>query len=284
MQDSQDQVTDFLSQWSANVNGNLFLRIIGAAVLLLIALWVVRFIAHRAEVLMARSQMEDTLSQFLSRLLRYSLYGVIIIIVLTVLGVPMTSVIAVLGAGTLAVGLALQDSLSNIASGVLIIVLKPYVVKDFVEINERTGTVLEVDLFHTKIKTPDNKLLLVPNSNIMADDIINYSRLELIRVDMVFGIGYDDDIRQAKDIVQEILNRDERVEAEPEARVAVGELADSSVNLFVQPFTRRENAVDLRYHITEQVKLRFDEAGISIPFPQRDIHLFNTVAGENGGA
>ncbi len=279
---SQDEINDFLSQWSRNTQGSLLIRIVGAILLLLVAHWLIRFVVRRVEKLMDRADLDSTLHLFLSTLLRYSLWALIGIIILSILGVPMTSVIAVLGAAALAVGLALQDSLKNIASGVLIIVLKPYTVGEFVEINDRTGTVLEVGLFHTQIRTPDNKLLFIPNSNVMNDNIINYSDLEIIRVDMVFGIGYDDDIRKAKEVLQEIVDGDERILEEPEAIVAVSELADNSVNFVVQPYTNRSDAITVRYHVTEQVKLRFDEEGISIPFPQRDVHLIHVEQSENG--
>lgn len=279
---SQDEINDFLAQWSDNIQGNLFLRIAGIAVLLLISHWLIQFITRRADRLMVRADMDTTLHLFLIRLLRYSLYALLIIILLSILGVPMTSVIALLGAAALAVGLALQDSLKNIASGVLIISLKPYTVGEFVEIDERTGTVIEVGLFHTRIRTPDNKLMYVPNANVMEENIINYSDLEIIRVDMVFGIGYEDDIRKAKAVLQEILRSDARILEEPVAVIAVSELADSSVNFVVQPYTERVDAMDVRYYVTEQVKLRFDEESISIPFPQRDVHLVNAEPSENG--
>lgn len=281
MEVSQDEINDFLTQWSDNIQGNLFLRIAGIAVLLLISHWLVQFITRRADRLMVRADMDTTLHLFLIRLLRYSLYALLVIILLSILGVPMTSVIALLGAAALAVGLALQDSLKNIASGVLIISLKPYTVGEFVEIDERTGTVIEVGLFHTRIRTPDNKLMYLPNANVMEEKIINYSELEIIRVDMVFGIGYEDDIHKAKAVLQEILRSDARILEEPEAVIAVSELADSSVNFVVQPYTERVDAMDVRYNVTEQVKLRFDEAGISIPFPQRDVHLVKEPS-ENG--
>lgn len=279
---SQDEINEFFTQWSNNIQGNLFWRIAGVAVLLLLSHWLIQFITRRAEQLMVRAEMDATLQLFFVRLLRYSLYALLFIIVLSILGVPMTSVIAVLGAAALAVGLALQDSLKNIASGVLIISLKPYTVGEFVEIDDRTGTVLEVGLFHTRIRTPDNKLMYVPNANVMEENIINYSDLEILRVDMVFGIGYEDDIRQAKAVLHEILESDERVLEEPEAVIAVSELADSSVNFVVQPYTERSDAMGVRYYVTEQVKLRFDEEGISIPFPQRDVHLLNAAPSENG--
>jgi small conductance mechanosensitive channel len=281
-QDSPDEIADFFSQWTANVGGTLLWRILGVAVLLLVAHGIIRLISDRADKAMVRSNIDVTLQLFFSRLIRYGLYAVLAIIALTILGVPMTSVIAVVGASALAIGLALQDSLKNIASGILIILLKPYTVGQLVEISDRVGTVLEVGIYHTRIRTADNRVMYVPNSNIMDDNIINFTDMDILRIDMVFGIGYDDDIRQARTILEEILAADERVLEDPPARIAVGELGDNSVNFVVQPYTLTENRLDLRYDVTEQVKLRFDEAGISIPFPQRDVHLIAPVPAENG--
>jgi small conductance mechanosensitive channel len=281
---SEDAINDFLSQWTTNTQGNLVWRILGAVLLLLISHWLIQFVSRRFDRLLKRMDIDDTLYLFLSRLFRYSLYALLIIILLSILGVPTASIIAVLGASVLAIGLALQDSLKNIASSILIIILKPYVVGDFVEINDRTGRVQEVGLYHSRIRTPDNKMLYIPNSEVMSQNIINYSRLKIIRIDMVFGIGYDDDVRKAKQILEEILKNDERILDEPEPVVAVKELGDNSVNFAVQPYANLDDAVNLRYDVTEQVKLRFDEAGISIPFPQRDIHIINTTTSENGNA
>jgi small conductance mechanosensitive channel len=279
---SQDAINDFLSQWTTNTQGNLVWRILGAILFLVISHWLIQFVSRRFDKLLKRMDIDDTLYLFLSRLFRYSLYALLVIILLSILGVPTASIIAVLGASVLAIGLALQDSLKNIASSILIILLKPYVVGDFVEINDRTGRVQEVGLYHSRIRTPDNKMLYIPNSEVMSENIINYSRLKIIRVDMVFGIGYDDDVRKAKQILEEILKSDERILDDPEPVVAVKELGDNSVNFAVQPYANLDDAVNLRYDITEQVKLRFDEAGISIPFPQRDVHIINATTLENG--
>jgi small conductance mechanosensitive channel len=282
MEFAQAETNDFLGQWLGNVQGNLLYRIIGALLFLLIAYFVVGFVANRVDRLLDRTKMDSTVHLFLVRLTRYSLYALLIIIVLSILGVPMTSIIAVLGAATLAIGLALQDSLKNIASSILIIVLKPYVVGDFVEINEKTGKVIEVGLYHTRLLTPDNKMLYIPNSEVMSENLINYSSMNIIRVDMIFGIGYDDDIREARQVLEDILKSDERILQEPEPVIAVKELGDNSVNFAVQPYAKRDDSVAVSYYVTEQVKLRFDEVGISIPYPQRDVHIFNGDSAENG--
>jgi small conductance mechanosensitive channel len=278
---SQDEVNNFLLQWASNTQGSLLWRILGAAALLLVGLWLVKFFSKRADNLLTRVNFDATLHIFLSGLIRYSLYALLVVIILSVLGIPMASLIAILGAAALAIGLALQDSLKNIASSILIIVLKPFVVGDFVEINSRTGRVYEIGLYHTRIRTPDSKILYIPNSEAMSENIINYSRLDITRVDMVFGIGYDDDLRHAKQILIDILKDNEDVLDDPAPIVAVRELGDNSVNFAVQPFVNLDNGITVRDAITEQVKLRFDEAGISIPYPQRDIHVISATSSSN---
>jgi small conductance mechanosensitive channel len=198
------------------------------------------------------------------------------------LGIPTASIIAVLGASALAVGLALQDTLSNVASGVLIIFLRPYHVNDLVELGNKLGTVTSVSFFHTELRTPDNKIVLIPNSDVMDGNITNYSRMDWLRADMMFGIGYGDDLLKAKRILQEIVNADERIADDPEPTIAVQELGDNSVNLAVFVFTRLEDRIKVQQDTTEKVKLRFDEEGISIPFPQRDIHLVGSQLPVNG--
>jgi small conductance mechanosensitive channel len=276
---AQDDTSSFYEEWSRNVAGEFGQRLIIAIVILVAGVFVARLISNWVERWLMNSKVDDTLSIFLSRLVRFGLYAVLGISALTALGVPTTSVIAILGGASLAIGLALQGSLSNIASGVLIIFLRPYRVGDFVEISNQKGTVTEVGFFHTYIRTPDYKMLLIPNSDVMDGNIINYSDFDYVRADMVFGIGYGDDILKAKQILEEILANDERVMKDPPPIIGVAELGESSVNLNVQPYVFLSNMMNLRYDLTEQVKLRFDEEGISIPFPQRDIHLHPVPAG-----
>ncbi len=194
------------------------------------------------------------------------------LVALSWLGIPTTSIITVLGAGTLAIGLALQDSLSNLASGLLLIFLKPFVVGDTVQIgsDNNEGMVTLVRFFHTELKTGDNKVLLVPNSDVMANQILNYTRHNHRRIDLVIGIGYDEDIRRARTLLTEIVNNDGRVLAQPAPRVAVNNLGESSIELVVRPFVRTADYDATRADLLEQIKLRFDEAGI-VPNPQRPV-------------
>lgn len=282
MDNPEDTITEFFSEWSSNVSGQFGPHIVAALLILVIGYFVVRVVASWFERWLINSKVDNTLSIFLARLVRFGLFGVLIVMSLTTLGVPMTSVIAILGAASLAIGLALQDSLANIASGVLIIFLRPYVVDNFVEISGQKGTVTEVGFFHTHIRTPDNKLLLIPNRDVMNGNIINYSDFDYIRLDMVFGIGYGDDLRKAKEILEDVLTSDPRVMTDPPPIVAVSELGDSSVNLVAQPFVELSNMVRLRYDVTEQVKLRFDKEGITIPYPQQDVYIHTMSREEEG--
>jgi small conductance mechanosensitive channel len=193
------------------------------------------------------------------------------------LGVASHSFVAVIGAAGLAIGLALQGSLANFAAGVMIIGFRPFKAGDYIEAGGTAGTVQEVQIFSTFLKTPDNKLVIVPNGSITSDTITNYSATGTRRLDLVFGIGYGDDMKKAKQIIEETLGQDERVLEDPKPVIAVAELGDSSVNIVARPWVKTGDYWDLRFHLTETIKRRFDEEGISIPFPQRDVHLFQAA-------
>jgi small conductance mechanosensitive channel len=209
-----------------------------------------------------------------SKIVKVLLYLIVLIAALDQLGVDTTSVIAVLGAAGIAVGFALQGTLSNFAAGVMIIIFRQIKVGDFVEGGGTMGTVAEIGMFHSKLTTPDNKAIYVPNSKMVGDNITNFTEHDIRRVDMVFGISYKDDIDKAKSIINEMLKNDERVLEDPEPMVVVGALGDSSVNFNVRPWTKKEDYWGFYWDMTENIKKKFDEAGISIPFPQRDVHLF----------
>jgi small conductance mechanosensitive channel len=221
-----------------------------------------------------KARVDPTLVSFFGNIFYYLFLAIIVVAALNNLGIPTTSIVAIIGAATLAIGLALQDSLGNLAAGVVIIILRPYRIGDYIETSSATGYVTEIQLFHTLLTTRDNKSVLVPNSDVLDNNIVNYSRTELIRLELVYGISYGDDLLKAKRILREIVEADERVAKDPIPEVAVKELGDSSVNFAVRPYVRVRDEVPVTFHITEQVKLRFDAEGISIPFPQRDVHLF----------
>jgi small conductance mechanosensitive channel len=226
---------------------------------------------------MIKAKIDETLRKFLVALTRIALLTFIVLAALSTLGIQTASMIAVLGAAGLAIGFALQGSLSNFASGIMLIVFRPLKAGELVEAGGHLGVVKEIHIFNTIMNTLDNKKLIVPNSKITGDSIINYSANGTLRVDMVFGISYGDQIPKAKDILMKILESDERVLKDPAPTVAVSELGDSSVNFVVRPFVKVEDYWGVYFDMTEKVKMTFDDSGVTIPFPQRDVHMFQAV-------
>lgn len=222
--------------------------------------------------LMEKSKVDKTLSKFLCSVLYGMLLIIIVLAALSNLGVNTTSFVAVLGAAGLAVGLAFKDTVANIGAGVLIIFFRPFKVDDFIQAAGETGIVEEINLFSVILTTGDNKKIIVPNSAVISANITNFSANETRRVDLNFGIGYDDDLKLAKEILLNILSSDERVLKDPAPFVAVGELANSSVNFVVRAWVKQEDYWGVYFDTTEKVKLAFDAQGISIPFPQMAIY------------
>ena len=250
------------------------LRVVGSIAILIIGRIVISFVLKIIRRLMRKSNLDAALAKFILSLVKIGLMTILIIAALDNLGVETTSFVAILGAAGLAVGFALQGSLANFASGIIIIFFRPFKAGDYVEAGGTAGSIEEISIFNTVMKTPDNKRVIVPNSAITGGNIINYSAMETRRVDLVFGIGYDDDIRLAKETLEQILAADERILKEPAPVVAVKELGDSSVNFAVRPWVNTADYWNVYFDITEKVKLAFDDKGISIPFPQRDVHLY----------
>jgi len=248
--------------------------IIAALAIFIIGRWVANLITKGLRRVMERANVDATLIKFLSNIVRVLLLIFVILAAIGQLGIQTTSLIAVLGAAGLAVGLALQGSLSNFAAGVLVIIFRPYKVGDYIEGAGVAGTVDEVQIFNTVLKTPDNVRIIVPNSQITGGIITNYSAHETRRVDFTFGIGYADDIDKAKKIIEDVLTSDERVLEDPAPQIVVAELADSSVNIVARPWSKAADYWSLKFDVTETVKKRFDAEGISIPFPQRDVHVY----------
>jgi small conductance mechanosensitive channel len=202
----------------------------------------------------------------------------VFIAALSTLGFETTSFIAVIGAAGLAIGFALQGSLANFASGVMLIIFRPFSVGNFVEAGGQSGSVEEIRIFSTVLKTPDNKMVIIPNSKITGDNIVNYSAKDQRRIDMVFGIGYGDDLQRAKQILERIIAEDSRILDDPAVTIGVLELGDSSVNFAVRPWVKTADYWAVYFDLMEKVKLTFDREGISIPFPQRDVHLFQAAS------
>ena len=222
---------------------------------------------------MAKSKYDDMLIDFLQSIISAVLMLFVIIAALDQLGVDTTSLAAILAAAGLAIGLSLQSSLGNFAAGVMLLIFRPFKAGDFVDAGGASGTVKSIGIFTTMMTTPDNKEVIVPNGSIYRDNIINYSAKDTRRVDMVFGIGYDDDLKKAKSILEEMVAADPRVLADPPPKVAVSELGDNSVNFVVRPWAASSDYWGLKFDLTEAVKLRFDAEGISIPYPQMDVHI-----------
>ncbi len=254
---------------------NYGLKLLGAIAIFLIGRWLAHLLVNGLKKLLGKAQVDETLVSFSGNVLYYLLLAVVVVAALGNLGISTTSVVAMLGAATLAIGLSLQDSLGNLAAGVMIILLRPYRVGDFVEINDELGYVTDIQIFHTTLTTRDNKTIFIPNNDALDSNITNYSKTELIRLDLTYGIGYDDDLLKAKQVLLEIAQAEELVVTEPAPIVIVAELGDNSVNLQVRPYVRVNDIPAATAAITEQAKLRFDAEGISIPFPQRDVHLYN---------
>ena len=251
------------------------LAILKALIILVIGLWIIKLIRNGFGRLLSKRNIDESLKPFLKSLVYNLLLVLLVLSVLGTLGVQMTSFVAIVGAAGLAVGLALQGTLQNFAGGVILLVLRPFKVGDYIEGGGHAGTVREIQIFNTVLITPDNRRIIIPNGGLSNDSIVNYSAEDTRRVDLVFGIGYDDDIKKAKDLLENMLSSDERILKEPAHSIAVSELADSSVNFVVRPWVKKEDYWGLYFDLQERVKLEFDNAGISIPYPQRDVHMHN---------
>jgi small conductance mechanosensitive channel len=253
-------------------------KILAAVVILIFGRIAVGILTRVVQRLMIRHKADATLTKFVVSLTKIALMTFVVIAAIRALGVETTSFVAVIGAAGLAIGLAMQNTLANFAAGVMLIIFKPFKAGDYIEGGGAGGTVDAVQIFNTVLKTPDNKMVIIPNSKMTGDNITNYSAMEQRRVDLVFGIGYDDDIRKAKATLERILRDDDRILKDPAPTVAVLELGDSSINFVVRPWVKTSDYWAVYFDITEKVKLTFDAEGISIPFPQRDVHLYEKKA------
>ena len=270
MQALLDKAQQLMETWGPNLV---------KAVLVLVIGWIVaRIVRSAVRGLMIRAKVDETLTSFCASLLYMLLMALVAISALSKLGVDTTSFAALIAAAGLAIGFALQGSLGNFAAGVMLIIFRPFKAGDFVEAGGTSGTVEQIQVFATTLKTPDNKTVVVPNAAITGGNIINYSAEPTRRVDMVFGIGYDDDIAKAKKIIGDLLAKDNRVLKGPEPTIAVAELADSSVNIATRPWVNTADYWGVFFDITEAVKLEFDAQGISIPYPQQDVHMHQPAA------
>ncbi len=247
--------------------------------LAIITLWigfkVIRKMSTLLENAIDKKDIEASLKNFLTSLFNIVLKTLLILSVISIVGVDTTSFVAILASAGFAVGMALQGSLGNFAGGVLILFFKPFKVGDVIEAQGFIGAVNSIQVFNTILKTPDNKTIILPNGPLASSPITNYTLEKTRRVDFTFGIGYGDDIKKARDVIKSIIEADNRILKDPAYMIAVGELADSSVNFTVRVWAKTEDYWSVFFDMTEQVKLKFDENNISIPFPQTDVHIHN---------
>jgi small conductance mechanosensitive channel len=244
-----------------------------ALAILLVGYWLTRWSVSIVKKGLTRKGVDASLISFAGNIISVTLMLVIIIAALSKLGINTTSLVAVIGAAGLAIGLALQGSLSNFASGVLIATLRPFKSGDFVEAGGCAGSVVEIQLFSTTLKTPDNKVVILPNSSITDNAITNFSKQKVRRIDLTIGVSYDANIKQTKEILAGVLNNDKRVLAEPEYLIGLSELADSSVNFVVRPWVNTDDYWNVYFDLMEKIKIELDANEIGIPYPQMDIHL-----------
>ncbi|MBS2212334.1 mechanosensitive ion channel [Carboxylicivirga mesophila] len=251
------------------------IRLLAAILIAVIGLWIINKIVKGFKKLLAARGVDETLVPFIISLTSVTLKVLLFISVISYLGIQMTSFIAILGAAGLAVGMALSGTLQNFAGGVILLILKPFKVGDFIEAQGHTGLVKEIQIFNTILTTPDNKVVIIPNGGLSTGAMTNYSKEETRRVDFVFGIGYDDDIDKARNIIIEVASKQELIMKDPAIFVGVLEHGDSSINLVTRVWSKTSDYWTVYFYMMEFVKKEFDKQGISIPFPQRDVHLFN---------
>ena len=249
------------------------LPIIWAIVVFVVGRIVARLVSNGVVRVMTKSKVDETLIKFAKNMIYVALMIFVILAALGKLGIETTSFAAILAAAGLAIGLSLQGTLSNFASGIMLILFRPFKVGDYVEAGGVSGVIEEIQIFSTKMSSVDNKEITVPNGQIIGSTITNYSAKETRRVDLVIGVGYNDDLKKVREVLEDILSSDDRILKDPEPTIGVLELADSSVNFAVRPWVKSENYWPVLFATQETIKLRFDAEGISIPYPQQDLHI-----------
>ena len=267
-----DEVSTWFEQYQDVIIG-VGMNALIAILILVVGMYIARFAKNRAVKRLSSRGVDQAVSSFVAQMLQVIIIAAVLIAALNKIGVETTSLVAVFGAAGLAIGLALKDSLSNFSSGVMIIILKPFRSGHYVEAAGVAGTVKSIELFSTRLVTPDNKIVILPNSTVYASEIINYSMQPTRRIDIVVGISYESDMRTAKSVILDVVKANDLVLTDPEPVVAVSELADSSVNLVVRPWVNTEDYWVARFALIEAVKRALDDNNISIPFPQMDVHF-----------
>ena len=263
--------------WANRDLFSIFLGILAGILIFWIGRWFAKLVTRYTSRSMERAHVDRMAIRFLQTVVYFGVMGAVVIAALNAAGLHTTSLTALLASAGVAIGLALKDSLSNLASGVMILLFRPYTINNYVDAAGTSGLVEEVQIFNTILRTPDNVKVIVPNSAVINNNISNYSAYEKRRVDLVVGIGYEDNLGQARDTLMDLMQSHPMVLQEPGPTVDVLELADSSVNLAVRSWVQGEDYWQVRSDLLEQIKLRFDEAGINIPYPQQDIYLHQSI-------
>ena len=249
------------------------LKIIGAIIILIVGYWLAKIISKLVGKAMIKAKIEPTLTSFVQHLCEIAVLVFVVLAALQKLEVPVTNFAVVVGAAGLAIGFALQGSLSNFAAGVMLIIFKPFKVGDFIEAAGKLGTVKEIQIFNTILNSPDNVRIIIPNGQVTGSNIMNFTVNGTRRIDLVIGVSYEDDLKKTQQVIEKIILNDERILKEPAHTIAVSELADSSVNFVVRPWVNAGDYWAVRFDLIEKIKLALDRNGITIPFPQRDIHM-----------
>lgn len=264
---------DKIIEWLQTEGVAFGIDLLAALAIFIVGRIAIGFAVRGVRIAMRKNDIEKTLETFVCNLIRWALMVVVIIAAIAQIGIQTTSFIAIFGAAGLAIGLALQGSLSNFAAGVLIVLFRPYRVGDWIEAAGISGSVEQVQILTTVLTTGDNKQVIVPNSQIMDSIITNYSAKDTRRIDLVIGVGYDDDIDKVRKTLEDIIASDERILSDPAPKIAVSELADSSVNFVVRPWTKTPDYWSVRFELMETIKKRFDQEDITFPYPQQDVHI-----------
>ena len=254
-----------------------WLQVVGAIVIFVVGRWVAKVISKLVGKAMLKAKVDETLTSFAQNLVHVALLVFVVIAAISNLGVETSSFAVVVGAAGLGIAFALQGSLANFAAGVMLIIFKPFKVGDFVELGGKAGTVKEIQIFNTILNSPDNVRVIVPNGQVTGTNILNYTANGTRRVDLVVGISYGDDLKKAQQVIEGVLAEDSRILKDPAATVAVCELGDSSVNFVVRPWVKAGDYWNVRFDTIQKVKLALDKNGITIPFPQRDVHIMKNV-------
>lgn len=249
-------------------------NILAALAILIIGRWLVKWVSYLIKKAFIQAKMDETLVRFLEKLIYYILLITVVLAAADQVGIKTTSFLAILGAAGLAIGLALKDSLSNFASGVMLILFQPFKVGDAINVAGVTGKVQRIDIFSSILTTPDNQKIIIPNSKITTDVITNITANATRRIDLIIGISYDDDVKEAKAALEDIIKSDTRILSDPAPTIALGELGASSLDLVVRPWVKTEEYWDVRFDLTEKIKYVFDEKGLTFPFPQQDVHMY----------